>query len=719
MRVRPEHIPTSHPLCGCGVLSVMHRVDHRPFGVPCQVCGLPYECHRHRTKISVTLRSRKHDRTRDRDRHRRTFKPWVYLGIDGEGRGRKVHNYILLACSSKDGSFQDSVQNLDGLSTEECLEFILRLPHSRVRLFAYAFGYDLTKILTDVPSETLYALCRPEERQRPKSQRGGPYAVEWRGYTLNVQGTKFTITKGQRAVVIWDIFKFFQSKFVGALIDWKVGYPALWDRMQGMKDKRDEFDKVPFADVKRYCLEECACMAELAEKLTEAHKTAGLKLRSYYGAGSSADAMLRVMRIKAKIRETPTEMKDAASRAFFGGRFENSRIGRVEEPIAVYDISSAYPYQCVRLPCLEHGTWELTRNCAELERSDVAQALVRYSLDTSARVRWGPFPFRGTDGSICFPSRSGGGWVYREEFLQGARLFTGVKFKEAWILRKNCDCVPFDKIPHYYCERCRIGKEGPGIVLKLGCNSCYGKLAQSVGNAVYNSWIWAGMITSGTRAQLLELMGCARDPDSILMTATDGLATTEVIACPVPLDTGTLSTGKPLGGWEEKYFSKGMFFARPGIYFPLHPTKDEIKSVRGRGVGKAVVLENWNRMIELYEGIESLEETVVLCIVTRFCGMKSSISRAGKPGHYRYKRAHGKGSEPSYGQWITRPVEMSFSPAPKRDGKIGDSRLRVKRLPMDLVSAPYDGATAEEALEIKAAEAMLLEQPDGDLSEYQ
>jgi hypothetical protein len=62
---------------------------------------------------------------------------------------------------------------------------------------------------------------------------------------------------------------------------------------------------------------------------------------------------------------------------------------------------------------------------------------------------------------------------------------------------------------------------------------------------------------------------------------------------------------------------------------------------------------------------------------------------------------------------------MSFSPLPKREGQYGDGRLRVRRLPRDLVSAPYDGATAEEALEIKAAEAMLLEQPDGDMTEYQ
>jgi hypothetical protein len=697
------------------VLAVQHRVSHRAEGEPCRRCGLPHGCHRAPGQRRRAVRAEPIGK-----RKKAPPAHWTYLGLDGEGRGRARHAYILLACSDKSGKFKECILNETGLSTEECLEFLLTLVFRRTKLFAYAFGYDLTKILTDVDSETLYKLFRPEERQRPKGEsRQGPYSVEWRGYRLNLQGSKFVLEKGKRKVVIWDVFRFFQSKFVSALQDWKVGYPELWKRMQIMKDKRDEFDKTPLADIKRYCFEECACMAELAERLTLAHGAVGLRLRSYYGAGSSADAMLKVMGIKEQIRIAPTEMNDPVSRAFFGGRFEMSRLGKVEGKITIWDISSAYPYQCIRLPCLVHGTWELTRARVDLDRNDIAQALVRYSLSGSSKASWGPFPFRMKDGSICFPSRSGGGWVYLDEYRQGEKFSSSVRFHEAWILKKNCECVPFHRIAEYYCERCRIGKEGPGIVLKLGCNSCYGKLAQSVGNAIYNSWLWAGMITSGTRAQLLELIGLHQDPGNVLMTATDGLATLEDIAPPSPIDTGTAKTEKPLGGWESKTFTKGMFFARPGIYFPLHPTKDEIKTVRGRGIGKAVVLENWHHMINLYEQIESLDETVNLCNITRFCGAKSSISRSGKLGDYRYKRACGRGSQPSYGQWITRPVEMSFNPMPKRQGILGDSKLLVRRLPSDLVSAVYSGITAEEALEIKAAEAMLLEQPDGDLTEYQ
>ena len=45
------------------------------------------------------------------------------------------------------------------------------------------------------------------------------------------------------------------------------------------------------------------------------------------------------------------EWKDAIARAFFGGRFENAKVGPVREALWNYDISSAYPYQMTFLPC--------------------------------------------------------------------------------------------------------------------------------------------------------------------------------------------------------------------------------------------------------------------------------------------------------------------------------------------------------------------------------
>jgi hypothetical protein len=332
---------------------------------------------------------------------------------------------------------------------------------------------------------------------------------------------------------------------------------------------------------------------------------------------------------------------------------------------------------------------------------------------------WGPFPFREKHGSICYPLESGGGWVWKNEYLQGEQLFPNVAFREAWVYDSDCDCHPFKKIAEYYAERCRIGKTGPGIVLKLGCNSVYGKLAQSVGDSPFNSWIWAGLVTSGCRAQLLELMGLHENRSNLLMIATDGIYTTEKLSCPKPIDTGTNDTGKPLGGWEEDIYENGIFTARPGIYYPINPTEEDIASVRGRGLGKKVVLDNARKIHQEFLQ-HGMDHEVHIANMSRFCGAKTSISRAGKPGSHTYRRAYclpGLG-ERSYGQWISQPITVSFDPMPKRDGLESDGQsLRCRKV--GGTSTPYGKAViGMQGKMLKKLAGVLAEQPDGDWTYY-
>jgi hypothetical protein len=674
----------------------------------------------------------------------------MFLGIDGEGQGREDHRYVLLAAADESGERKYFVEAEPGgrLSTEQCLDFILSLPNKRSRIFAYAFNYDLTKILTDVDDRLLYILFRPELRFRTNKGKGmSPRAISWRGYRINLQATKFTVRRGKKTQVIWDIFKFFQSKFVGALKDWKVGEESMRARMSLMKDKRSEFDKESPEAVREYCFEECRYMAELARRLIEAHERAGLHLKNFYGAGSSASAMLDLMGIKEKLVRAPKAMREAVASAFFGGRFENSVVGRVEGTVYNYDISSAYPYQTYFLPCLSHGKWRLTRRRADIEGERVKTACVRYSFSgpSSLGRAWSPLPFRTDSGAICFPETSGGGWVWLAEFQAASRHFPFVHFEEAWILESDCTCMPFEDIPKYYLERLRIGKEGPGIVLKLGINSVYGKLAQSIGSARYNSWIWAGIITAGTRAQILDMVALHDEPANLLMVATDGIYTRERLDCPKPEDTGTnivvvdsssgKSTCKPLGGWEEKVIHKGVFVARPGIYFPMDPTPDEIKDVRGRGVGKSVVLENWARIVRSWDEYGA-SRPVEVANISKFCGAKSSLSRSRASGSaYRYNRASGSNCmcegrphrgvrcpvAPAYGQWITRSIELSFSPMPKREPEIlSGGRLALRSFSSSNASLAYNKAIrSEEARDLAQATDEILEQPDADLIDYE
>lgn len=701
-------------------------------------------------------RSRKRTDVRERGYRPQVHKK-TYVGIDGEGQGRDNHRYVLLAINDENDNRRHYVENFDGLTTDQCLEFIFGLPE-HYSLNAFSFNYDLTKILADVPDHILYELFRPELRQRYGQEAyKGPHPRRWKNWVLNMQGTKFSVAKvpkggakkDVKSRIIWDLWKFYQSKFTNALGLWKTAPEDVIKRMQYMKDKRHEFDKEPPEKVREYCFSECRYMAKIARQLDEAHAAAGLKLKNYYGAGSSASSMLNKIEIKQYMQKPPEHLTEILAAAFFGGRFDHSMIGAYEKTIHGYDISSAYPYQCVYLPCLIHGTWEYTNQRRAVDGARLA--CIHYGLGelSPAAVRdmaWGPFPYRTADGSICYPATSGGGWVWKAEYLAAEKLYPHVQFKEAWLYHCDCECQPFKDIPQYYLERLRLGKEGAGIVLKLAMNSLYGKTAQSVGNGPFNNWVWAGNITSGTRAQIIEMLSLLRDPWDMLMVATDGIHTTVPLTPPLPLDTNTdlvftdQSTGetgrKPLGGWEHKPVDKGCFYARPGVYFPMNPTEKEKEKVRARGVGRAVIFDQWRMLVDGWNEwcagytpgfLDPIWPVIRVKNVSRFCGAKTSISRStGPDGKYVYSRASGDHlrAQPNYGQWIDREVSMSFNPDPKRAGIHEDKRrTRVRHTngvdELSGESTPYKKALiSPEAREAIQMAAEMLEQPECDYSEY-
>jgi len=663
-----------------------------------------------------------------------------YIGVDGEGVGRDPHRYTLLAWSSQDGLQSDWIEDQAGLSSRACFDFLLKIPR-RAKPFAYAFNYDMTKMFTDVDNESLYKLFRPGLRKRQgDNQKYGPIPVKWtapatkdlpeRLFFLNLQGTKLTIEDPilKKRRVIWDVFKFFQAKFTSALVDWKVATEEALEEMRQMKSKRSSFKELSAKEIREYCLDECRKMADLAGRLVDAHEDAGLELKTFYGAGSTGGAMLKKMGIDKEKRVALPEMHEAIACGFFGGRFENSVIGDIDGPLWSYDISSAYPYETTFLPCLQCGTWSLTQKREDIENARMA--LVRYSLGPASghlSKCWGPFPFRighGKEkGSICYPSESGGGWVWDKEYREGERLFPNVRFEEAWMYEAKCRHQPFRTVPGYYLLRLKIGKEGKGIVIKLGINSVYGKLAQSLGdNPPFQCWIWAGMITSGTRAQILRALALHADPANLLMVATDGICSRERLHLPIPRETHTGDllpdkhgklVSKPLGGWEEKEVKKGVFFVRPGIYFPMNPTKEEIQTVRARGVGRAVMFDAWESLVEAWK---RGDRSITLANVDKFCGAKSSITIArNDAGDIVYNRSK------VFGEWVKRPIELTFDPLPKRERVLSDRTLEVRKFPLDLRSVPYEASLrSQEALILKNLTEELLEQPDGgDYMEYE
>lgn len=138
--------------------------------------------------------------------------------------------------------------------------------------------------------------------------------------------------------------------------------------------------------------------------------------------------------------------------------------------------------------------------------------------------------------------------------------------RDLWILRRSCDCRPFEWVRDLYEERRRLGSDTRGYPIKLALNSLYGKMAQRSGIGPYHDPVAAGLITAITRARLTEAIGL--DPEAIVMLATDAVFSTRPLA---------LNIGKGLRQWEEKRWPD-LFIVKPGVYWSPSNLQTLVKS---------------------------------------------------------------------------------------------------------------------------------------------
>jgi hypothetical protein len=751
------------------------RPEHTPKGDPCTLCDLPASQHRARPDRSsyfAQYRIATKDDSKRRAREHRQDKPEnvravsrayaklhpeerVIVGIDGEGwtdQATGEHHYSYLAACSETRLVGDVYEHT-GLSTEQIFAFLTSLPRGTMAV-GFSLGYDITKWMQDLPDSTIYALNHPELRKG----KWGPRGIQWGAYGLNRISTKFTIERGERRLVVWDLFRFFGKSFVASLKDWEVGSEETRAQIQAMKEQRGNFVCIDEQE-RLYCQSECKLLATLATTLIKAHEDADIKLRSYYGPGSTASVMLAKMGAKEQIAQVPKDMVRAVECAFFGGRFEHSRVGPVHG-VWGYDIASAYPFAITQLPCLAHGRWELKKkpSLREIEASEAA--CVHYRLPAWGKLKivgsdprasavlgvdgkgaghaWGPFPFRLEDGNILFPVACAGGWVWKQEYLAAASSFPNVECSEAWLYKTNCACgKPFaEKMAGYYNARLAWGKEGRGIVMKLGVNSCYGKRAQRVGNGPFKCVVSAGIITSTTRAMLLTAMANVRDPWDIVGVATDGIQATCELTLPSPPTTGTEDAAhakgkQPLGAWECKG-KEDLFLIRPGMRFPLD-REGKIGSTAARGLGVRTLHEN--RALVLREWERSPLADVFVQQPYMFMGSKSCVrpnTEARKTlelvkadklklGEVADKLANSFTRDEKYGRWLRpEPRKVGYSSLPKRPmmmpGEERGGRLRMATWAISAhvgESLPYGAAELSE-LAKESKELRLMEEDQAD-----
>jgi hypothetical protein len=496
------------------------------------------------------------------------------LAIDGEGitdsggtpENPARHRYVMLAghcsCNRCPDSFSVSSESL---TTSECLDFLLNLPKNHL-IVGFSIGYDIAKWLGFIPKRYL------EELWKSGSCRWGSYSIRYApGKQINIRH------QDGRRVHIYDVFGYFQRSFVASLEEWNVGTPEQIERIRAMKASRSTFSEESRDEMLAYCLEECQLLVQLIEKLRNALIEGDIPMRAWYGAGAIAAAILEKEGVKKHLeRQPPEKYSQAILSAYFGGRFELFESG-THQNVSLYDIRSAYPYILASLPCQTHLVYSDHLGYVPSE-----YALYHCSWSVPKRTPYPPFPFRESGSRQIFYPTVGKGWYHASEVRAALRLFGDyITIDRSIVIAPmcppNCARDPFAFIPSYYEYRNVLKQRGSQaqLTLKLGLNSLYGKCAQGVGfgdkKPPFQSYLYAGMITAGTRGMLLDAI--AQNPEAIIWTATDG------IASKVPLN---LPIGGGLGEWEYTQ-AEWVFAVQAGVY---QVCKDGKILVRSRGFGK-------------------------------------------------------------------------------------------------------------------------------------
>lgn len=513
-----------------------------------------------------------------------------FQGYDGEGitlEGK--HKYVLLACSNG-----ESVYRPNGLSTVECLDFLLRSRRDRkIRIF-FSFGYDIQQMLIDLSNEQLV-----------KVMHGQP--VRYKSYTLQyLHGKIFTVNN----VRFYDVFNYWQKSFIRAVQE-TLGKDAVSQELIKGKESRSDFADWNIADVLSYTNEELDLLVKLAEHLRQVLLRCDIHLGSaFYGPGSIANYWFKKHAIAPPKITDPT-LVDVMERGYYGGRFETFILGKVN-PVYECDINSAYPAVIASLPYLDG--WEKWSGSLFGTSSTYSIWHVSWSVGNDAKI--GPLPSRDRHGLISYPA-NGIGWYWKPEVEAAIALYGANRIKVIEGYHPSViDGEPFDWVNDIYEQRLRLKEANDPAQqgLKIGLNSLYGKTAQRIGTAKYFSLAWAGYITSATRAKLLRAT-IGRE-DSVIAFATDAVYFNRP---PNKTDSNKL------GGWSVKQWARG-YFIQSGVY---RLESDDLHKDAYRGFSVK------NGIQDLLDQIKENPFKHPSIFQTKFVGHLEAIRAPEKLGPYR------------------------------------------------------------------------------------
>ena len=186
-------------------------------------------------------------------------------------------------------------------------------------------------------------------------------------------------------------------------------------------------------------------------------------------------------------------------------------------------------------------------------------------------------------------------------------------------------------------DRVKLGKGTKGYILKLGMNSIYGKMVQTVGKASYANPVYGSMITSITRGMILEMI--AANPRQIVSIATDGVYSMGELVMP----EGHVLAGegeKILGAWEVTKYDE-LFLVQPGVYYY---TENGVEAAKSRGFLMRELLESKDEVLRVFK--DPWQEKIELPPRQVFYGVRRAM--------------HENAYEEKAGQWKDERRVLSF-----------------------------------------------------------
>lgn len=560
-----------------------------------------------------------------------------FIAIDGEADSDG--NYIIM-CDSEGRV----LHNPTGITSSEALNFLLALP-KRYEIVCYGLNYDANQWLRNLARANLEALSYSN-----RTTYQGTYKLEW------IPSKMFTVSVPGKTLTVCEVFGFFQTSFVKALQQWGFEPPA---EIETMKRKRGTFTQSELDRIVRYCQEECRLLVQLMERLQDACKTAGcVPRRRWIGAGAIASSLMMAHNVKAHhahdvdvFGETFTD--EFVLRAYFGGRVELYRQGW-QQPAVSDDVRSAYPFAAMSLPSLSNARILHVRGYDPTWPFSVWR--VTWTCDRDTVIA--PFPVRLPGGQICYP-RAGEGVYHAAEVTAALKCGYNVTVHEGVSLYPEDIETPFGWIPDVYAHRAKFKREGNFAekALKLGLNSVYGKTAQGYGfgkKPPFQSYYWAGYITSATRARILQRLNTTTNP---VMVATDGIVAGAIGGAP--------SKDDAIGTWESDSYDR-IATIQPGVYVA---EKNGEQLVKSRGF--------FARDVDYPAMVERFYEDSLSCYhfrSRRFIGLKVALHRTDF-GVWR--------------QWIEERRSVAFEIQNKEREELANGAVILKPIAGPFESLPY------------------------------